>query len=78
MAVVQTDFPEHSYALLSRFLHRLERGTKVLSYLNLRRIWDCSQKPFPFTEYAQQSRFPTSWSSKTGLWRALADSIVVL
>ena len=35
IVIVQTDFPDHSYSLLSRFLHRLERGTKLLSYLNL-------------------------------------------
>jgi len=73
IAILQTDFQEHTHDALGRLLQRLSRGARVLTYMNLRRIWDCSLQPFPFTQFALQSRLPTSWSSKTGhlffLWR---------
>jgi len=73
IAILQTDFQEHTHDALARLLQRLSRGARVLTYVNLRRIWDCSLHPFPFTQFGLQSRFPTSWSSKTGhlffLWR---------
>lgn len=74
IVVLQTDFPPVSYPHLCKFVHALPQGTRLLTYLNLARIWDAAQNPFPFTRYALGSRFLTSWSDKdTGhlffLWR---------
>jgi hypothetical protein len=76
IVIVQTDFPSHSYPLLCRFLTTLERGARLLTYLNLRRVWDCGSQAFPFSEIAPKTRFATSWSAKTGhlfyLWKKSA------
>eukprot|EP00941_MAST-03F_sp_MAST-3F-sp1_P003955 g3955.t1 len=74
IVIVQTDFPDHTYPQLLRFLHAgMKCGTNLLTYLNLEKLWNNAAMKFPFVEFAEQSRFATSWSTKVGhlfhLWR---------
>ena len=74
IVVLQTDFPPITYPGICKFVHALPQGTRVLTYLNLARIWDGTHNPFPFTRFAPGSRFLTSWSDKDSghlffLWR---------
>lgn len=72
--ILQTDFPVQVHDALCSMASRFRRGTRVLSYLNFHKIWDCEFFPFPFASFAPNARFPTSWSPTNGghmfyLWR---------
>mmetsp|Transcript_49099 Transcript_49099/g.72946 ORF Transcript_49099/g.72946 Transcript_49099/m.72946 type:complete len:415 (-) Transcript_49099:82-1326(-) len=72
--ILQTDFPVQVHDSLCNMASRFRRGTRVLSYLNFHKIWDCDFFPFPFASFARNARFPTSWSPTNGghmfyLWR---------
>ena len=64
--VLQTDFPVQVHDSLCSMASRFRRGTRVLSYLNFHKIWDCEFFPFPFASFAPNARFPTSWSPTNG------------
>ena len=64
--ILQTDFPPQVHDSLCSMASRFRRGTRVLSYLNFHKIWDCEFFPFPFASFAPNSRFPTSWSPTNG------------
>lgn len=74
IVVFQTEVPKFSYCKLTLMLDRLPVGAHILSYLDLRKVH--VGPVFLFEEFAQRSRFHTSWSTKKGhnffLWKKVS------
>ena len=81
IAILQTNIPDETYPLLCEKLLALRPGARLLTYLNLGRIW--THDEFPYCQMAANvscnDRFSTSWSVHRGchffLWDKLAEGV---
>lgn len=68
--MMETDIPADVYPQLQRLLQNLKENARLLSYLDLRRIWDNAISPLPFRQLEinrnLSDRYPTSWSVQRG------------
>jgi len=68
IVMLETDIPLELQSQLCNLLQNMPEGSRTLTYLDLRKIWD--QGNFPFKQHeANRSltdRFPTSWSVQRG------------
>lgn len=73
--MMETDFPIELFPLLHRMISCLKEGTRVLSYLDLRRLNEFAPLPLKQLEINRHlsDRYPTSWSVQRGhhffLWQ---------
>merc|ERR1719502_638975 len=65
---LETDVSQDVYHSLCLLLLQMKDGGRILSYLDIRKIWDVG--PFPFHQLevnrSLADRFPTSWSVHRG------------
>ncbi len=70
MVMMETDVPIDLHAQLHRLLGRMHDGARLLSYLDLRRIWEHAPPPMSFRQLDVNrhlsDRYPTSWSVQRG------------
>lgn len=70
IVMLETEVPTDTFAEFSRLLDACQEGCRLLTYLDLRRVWRLPGQPFPFRQLeANRSfadRYPTSWSAQRG------------
>jgi hypothetical protein len=78
--MMETDVPIHLQTRLCHLLAKLRDGSRVLSYLDLRRFWNIGICPFLQMENNKNlsDRFPTSWSVQRGHHFYLWSKVCVL
>ena len=68
--MLETEIPSDSFSEFSVLLDAARDGARVLTYLDLRKVWQLPGQPFPFRQLeANRSfadRYPTSWSVHRG------------
>jgi len=68
IVMLETDIPQELQSQLCALLHNMPEGSRTLTYLDMRKIWD--QGAFPFKQHESNrsltDRFPTSWSVQRG------------
>ena len=68
--MLETEVPADTFGEFSRLLDACKEGCRLLTYLDLRRVWRLPGQPFPFRQLeANRSfadRYPTSWSVQRG------------
>jgi hypothetical protein len=68
--MLETEIPSDSFSDFSVLLDAARDGARVLTYLDLRKVWQLPGQPFPFRQLeANRSfadRYPTSWSVHRG------------
>lgn len=69
VVMMETDIPFDLYPQLQRLLASVKDGARVLSYLDLRRVWG-DHGPLPYKQLEVNrnlaDRYPTSWSVQRG------------
>ena len=67
---LETEIPADAFGEFSVLLDAARDGARVLTYLDLRKVWQLPGQPFPFRQLeANRSfadRYPTSWSVHRG------------
>ncbi len=82
--MMETDFPSELFPLLHRMISSLKEGTRILSYLDLRRLNEFSPIPLKQLEINRHlsDRYPTSWSVQRGhhffLWQKVRNHDIYL
>ena len=70
IVMLETEVPADTFGEFSRLLDACKEGCRLLTYLDLRRVWRLPGQPFPFRQLeANRSfadRYPTSWSVQRG------------
>lgn len=68
IVMMETDIPTDLYPNLQNLLGQMKEQARVLTYFDLRRIFDCGQLPFQQLEANKNlsDRYPTSWSVQRG------------
>jgi len=68
--LLETDIPADFWKDLSQLLDHAAEGARILSYLDLSKVWTLPGQPFPFKQLeANKSfadRYPTTWSVNRG------------
>lgn len=69
IVMMETDVPVDTYPSLLQLLNKMKVGSRLLTYLDIRRLWDGSAN-FPFRQREVNrnlsDRYPTSWSVQRG------------
>lgn len=68
IVMMETDIPQESHTALLALLSQMRPNTKILSYLDFRKLWANTQLTFQQLEVNrhQADRYPTSWSVQRG------------
>jgi hypothetical protein len=68
VVMMETDVPHECHAKLLILLGQMKPDAKVLTYLDLRKLWANSHLTFQQLEVnrLQADRYPTSWSVQRG------------
>eukprot|EP00629_Pelagomonadales_sp_RCC1024_P015265 CAMPEP_0119273108 /NCGR_PEP_ID=MMETSP1329-20130426/9716_1 /TAXON_ID=114041 /ORGANISM="Genus nov. species nov., Strain RCC1024" /LENGTH=372 /DNA_ID=CAMNT_0007273281 /DNA_START=192 /DNA_END=1307 /DNA_ORIENTATION=+ len=70
VVLLETEVPPDAFRAFSALLDACRDGARVLTYLDLRKVWQLPGQPFPFRQLeANRSfadRYPTSWSVHRG------------
>jgi hypothetical protein len=70
IVMMETDIPVDQYYNLQRLLSTMQDGGRVLTYLDLRKVWEPQQQSVPFRQLNinrnLSDRYPTSWSVQRG------------
>ena len=75
LVMMETDIPADSHDKLRSLLDQMQPGSRILTYLDLRKLWANSHLGFQQIEANKHhaDRYPTSWSVQRGhhfyLWR---------
>ncbi len=77
VVMLETDIPASTFPQFCHFMNQMKVGSRILSYLDLYKIW--CYDPFPFKQLdinrKLSDRFPTSWSVQRGhhffLWNKM-------
>ena len=66
--LLETDIPTESMLRLASLLYRMKAGSRMLSYIDLSKVWDPHGMPFTQLEANKSlsDRYPTSWSVHRG------------
>jgi len=82
--MLETEIPSDAFGRFSALLDSAREGSRVLTYLDLRKVWQLPGRPFPFRQLESNrsfaDRYPTSWSVQRGhhlfLWVKVLKSNV--
>eukprot|EP00981_Chlorochromonas_danica_P002840 scaffold549_cov174-Ochromonas_danica.AAC.24 len=80
VVMMETDIPADLTPSLQCLLATMKEGSRVLTYLDLRKIWDHGSPPFKQVEANRNvsDRYPTSWSVQRGhhfyLWAKMGNN----
>lgn len=68
VVMMETDIPSDLYLDLQKLLSSMHESARILTYLDLRRIWDLGPLPFKQLDCNRHlsDRYPTSWSVQRG------------
>lgn len=82
--MLETEIPADAFGQFSALLDSAREGSRCLTYLDLRKVWQLPGRPFPFRQLESNrsfaDRYPTSWSVHRGhhlfLWVKVLKSSV--
>jgi len=70
VVMLETEIPSDAFGQFSALLDAAHEGSRVLTYLDLRKVWQLPGRPFPFRQLESNrsfaDRYPTSWSVHRG------------
>ncbi|KAJ8605221.1 hypothetical protein CTAYLR_000465, partial [Chrysophaeum taylorii] len=70
VVMLETEIPSNAFPQFSTLLDSAREGCRVLTYLDLRKVWQLPGRPFPFRQLESNrsfaDRYPTSWSVHRG------------
>uniref|UniRef100_A0A7S3NGR3 DOT1 domain-containing protein n=1 Tax=Aureoumbra lagunensis TaxID=44058 RepID=A0A7S3NGR3_9STRA len=68
--MLETEIPTDAYQKFAALLDAAKEGARILTYLDLRKVWQLPGRPFPFRQLESNrsfaDRYPTSWSVNRG------------
>lgn len=68
--MLETEIPSDAFGQFSALLDSAREGARLLTYLDLRKVWQFPGRPFPFRQLESNrsfaDRYPTSWSVHRG------------
>lgn len=68
--MLETEIPSDAFGQFSALLDSAKEGSRVLTYLDLRKVWQLPGRAFPFRQLESNrsfaDRYPTSWSVYRG------------
>jgi len=68
--LLETEIPADAFAHFSALLDAARDGARILTYLDLRKVWQLPGRPFPFRQLESNrsfaDRYATSWSVHRG------------
>jgi len=86
IVMMETDVPQEQFDNLKELLLRMKDHGRLLTYLDLRKVFDMKSRMLPFKQLddnrQQSDRYPTSWSVQRGhhfyLWTKVSIALQII